>query len=205
MLAAHDYAHRIAWDEVDREPDGGWLVYVGARSHATFPKPGRWRGKKRGPFSFDVLDDFADGAGVRRRPRVAADPDRRAGWVGWPGRWGATKSKPVVGGGSPRGPWRQRPWRDPDGFADDGARLDGAPRAPAGGARGRSPPRRVPPAVTVGRAGADWTITIAMAPGTEADWAGALTLLEATPTGLAARSYDVSAPGPAPSTGAEDG
>jgi hypothetical protein len=92
--------------------------------------------------------------------------------------------------------------------------YDSRERYFAGSVEGFVPPQEVPeaaagpavpPAVTVGRSGADWTITIAMAPDTEADWAGVLTLLEATPRGLAARSYDVSAPGLAPSTGAEDG
>ena len=56
-------------------PDGGWRVYVGRDSHASFPKAGRWKGKKRGPFPFDVLDDVADGAGAAAAP---AGPGRSA-------------------------------------------------------------------------------------------------------------------------------
>lgn len=203
IYAAHDYAHRISWDEVDQEPGGGWAVYVGRDSHASFPKPGRWRGKRRGPFSFSFLEDMADGAGMQRRPPVRVIRIGDPVWVGWPGRWGATKDVKLVGSGSPRGPWRQPPWSDPDGFAKRA--LDWTEHY--------VPPQEVPeavgapapPSVTVGRSGADWTITVAMPPGTEMEWAGVLTLLEGTPRGPAARVYDVSAPGLAPSTGGEDG
>ena len=111
----------------------------------------------------------------------------------------------MLGGGSPRGPWRQSPWSRPRRLREAGADWTDhhvppqeVPEAAAGPA--------VPPAVTVGRSGADWTITIAMAPGDRGGLGGrAHARLEATPRGLAARSYDVSAPGLAPSTGAEDG
>jgi hypothetical protein len=202
VLAAHDYAHSIDWDDVDREPDGAWAVYVGRDSHASFPKPGRWRGKKRGPFSFDVLDDMADGAGASRRPTVEVIRLGAPAWIGWPGRWGASKSKPVVGGGSPPGPWQQRPWRDPDGFAVDAkpwtqhyVRAEELADAAAAAA---------PPAVDVGREAADWTITIAMTPGTELEWAGTLTLAANGAAGPLIRVYDVSRPGPAPSVGDQD-
>jgi len=200
VLAAHDYAHRIPWAEVERERGGGWAVFVGRDSHATFPKAGRWKGKKRGPFSFDVLDDVADGAGAAARPRVEPVRIGAPGWVGWPGLWGATKSKPVIGGGSPRGPWRQRPWRDPDGFAADAIEY----RKHHVPAQELVPAEAAPPAVTVGRDGADWTITIAMAPGTEAEWAGTLTLAANGADGPLLRVYDVSAPGLAPSVGEDD-
>jgi hypothetical protein len=199
VLAAHDYAHRIPWPDVDRAGDGNWIVYVGRASHASYPKAGRWRGKKRGPFSFDVLDDYADGGGVRRRPDVELIRVGEPAWVGWPGLWGSTKSKPVVGGGSPRGPWRQGPWRDPDGFAKEAfdwtkhhvpAGLEAAPEAaPAA------------PAVTVGRAGTDWTVAI-VAPGD--GWAGTLTLASSGDAGPVIWTYDVSGPGAPPAAGELD-
>jgi hypothetical protein len=205
VLAAHDYAHKIAWKEVDREPDGSWAVYVGRGSHASFPKAGRWKGKKRGPFSFDVLDDFADGVGARRRPVVQAIRIGEPAWVGWPGAWGATKSKPIVGGGSPLGPWRQRPWGDPDALAAD-AKPWRENHVPAQELAAAPVP---PPAVSVGRDGRDWTITIAMPEGTEESWAGTLTLASngGSDAGPVLRVYDVSRPGPAPSIGddGEDG
>ena len=200
VLAAHDYAHRIAWNEVDREPDGAWAVYVGRDSHATFPKAGRWRGKKRGPFSFDALDDIADGAGAERRPRVEAVRTGAPAWVGWPGTWGTTKAKPVLGGGSPRGPWRQRPWRDPDGFAADAIPWT-KHHVPPQELAEAVPSAVVAPAVTVGRQGADWTITIATGAGTAADWAGTLTLAANGVDGPVVQVYDVSQPGAAPSAG----
>jgi hypothetical protein len=203
VFAAHDYAHRIAWDEIDRAGDGHWLVYVGRASHASYPKAGRWRGKKRGPFSFDVLDDVADGGGVRRNPEVQAIRVGEPAWVGWPGTWGSTKSKPVIGGGSPRGPWRQRPWRDPDGFAADAIPWT---RHHVPSLELAEAPRPLPeaPGVTVGRDGPDWTITIAMPAGTEDTWAGSLTLAASDDAGPVLWVYDVSRPGAAPAIGESD-
>ena len=193
MLAAHGYAHRIAWAERDTAGDGNWLVYVAHASHATYPKPGRWRGKKHGPLQPDLLDDYADGGGVRRHPELQPIRIGAPAWVGWPGRWGVTKPKPVIGGGSPRGPWRQGPWKDPDGFADEAfpwkqhhVPAHEALAAPA-----------APPAVTVGRAGDGWTISIALAAGTEAEWAGSLTLATSGADAPVLHTYDVSRPGPA--------
>jgi len=200
VLAAHDYAHRIAWDEVDRTEVGKWVVYVGRASHATYPKAGRWRGKKRGPFSFDVLDDFADGGGVRREPEVQPIRTGAPVWVGWPGFWGSTKPKPVVGGGSPRGPWKQGPWRDPDRFAKDALPWRQHHVPPQEALEAAAAPT-LPPAVVVGRAGADWTIAIVVPEGTEAAWAGTLTLASNGESGPLLWAYDVSSPGPAPGSG----
>lgn len=63
-----------------------------------------------------------------------------------------------------------------------------------------SPPAP-PPAVTVGRDGPNWTITIAMTPGTEEEWTGSLALVAGGPHGPVERAYDVSLPGAAPSIG----
>ena len=205
VFAAHDYAHSIAWDELDREPDGAWDIYVGRASHASYPKPGRWKGKKHGPFAFDVLDDIADGAGKERRPAVETIRLGAPAWVGWPGLWGSTKPKPVVGGGSPRGPWKQRPWRDPDGFAGDALPWKRS-HVPAHELAEALVLAAEPPAVSVGREGRDWTITIAMSEGTEDTWAGTLTLASngSGDSGPELWIYDVSRPGPAPSAG-QDG
>jgi hypothetical protein len=201
VLAAHDYAHRIPWPDVDRAGDGNWIVYVGRASHATYPKAGRWRGKKRGPFSFDALDDYADGGGVRRRPEVQVIRVGAPAWVGWPGQWGSTKSKPVVGGGSPRGPWRQGPWRDPDGFAKEAFDWTKHHVPPGMGAIAEEP---TAPAVTVGRAGRDWTIAIVTPEDTEDGWAGTLTLATSGDSGPLLWAYDVSSPGAAPPAGERD-
>jgi len=199
ILAAHDYAHFIDWQDADRNPDGALRVYVGRGSHATYPKPGRWKAKKRGPFRLGALGDIADAGGERRRPAVEVIRTGEPGWVGWPGIWGTTESKPILGGGSPRGPWRQRPWRDPDGFASDALAWTEhhvpsteAVAAPA-----------LAPGVTVVREGAAWTLTIAVPPGTEETWLGTLTLAS---TGVDDADrllwlYDVSWPGAAPAVG----
>jgi hypothetical protein len=204
LMAAHDYAHRIPWRDVDRAGDGNWIVYVGRASHASYPKPGRWRGRKHGPFSFDILDDYADGGGVRRRPEVQVIRVGEPAWVGWPGLWGSTKSKPVVGGGSPRGPWRQGSWRDPDGVAKEA--FDWTKHhVPAGQeAHEAAVPVAAAPAVTVGRVGRDWTIAIVTPEGTEASWAGTLTLASSGDTGQLLWTYDVTGPGAPPATGEPD-
>jgi hypothetical protein len=201
VLAAHDYAHRIPWQDVDRAGDGNWIVYVGRASHASFPKPGRWRGRKHGPFSFDILDDYADGGGVRRKPDVQVIRVGEPAWVGWPGLWGTTKSKPVVGGGSPRGPWRQGAWRDPDAVAKEA--FDWTKHhVPAG--QEAAVQVAAAPAVTVGRVGRDWTIAIVTPEGTEASWAGTLTLASSGDTGQLLWTYDVTGPGAPPATGEPD-
>jgi hypothetical protein len=203
ILAAHDYAHFIDWPDADHDPDGALRVYVGRGSHATYPKRGRWKARKRGPFRFGALGDIADGDGDDRRPTVEVIRIGEPGWVGWPGLWGTTKSKPIIGGGSPRGPWRQRPWRDPDGFASDALAWMENHVPPAEAEFEAAPAEAEAPGVTVVREGAAWTVTIAVPPGSEETWLGTLTLAS---TGLddADRSlwlYDLSRPGAAPAVG----
>jgi hypothetical protein len=206
ILAAHDYAHFIDWQDADHDPDGALRVYVGRGSHATYPKAGRWKAKKVGPFSFGALGDVADARGERRRPEVQVIRTGEPGWVGWPGLWGTTKSKPIIGGGSPRGPWRQRPWRDPDGFASDALAWieNHVPTAELETAPGEAAPAEAEaPVVTVVRERGAWTVTIAVSPGTEDTWLGTLTLAS-TGRDDADRSlwlYDVSLPGAAPAVG----
>ena len=199
VLAAHDYAHFIDWQDADRDEDGALRVYVGRGSHASYPKAGRWKAKKRGPFRFGALGDVSDAGGKRRRPTVEVIRLGEPSWVGWPGLWGTTKSKPIIGGGSPRGPWRQGPWRDPDGFAADALawKENHVPPAEAIAA----PP--APPRVSVSRDEAGWAVTIEVPSGTEETWLGTLTLAS-TGADDAERSlwlYDVSLPGTAPAVG----
>ena len=199
VLAAHDYAHFIDWQEADRDQDGALRVYVGRGSHASYPKAGRWKAKKIGPFRFGALGDVADAGGKRRRPTLEVIRVGEPSWVGWPGAWGTTKSKPIVGGGSPRGPWRQGPWSDPDGFATD-ARAWKENHVPPTEAIAAP---AAPPNVSVIRDGAGWTVTIAVPSGTEETWLGTLTLAS-TGTDDADRLlwlYDVSLPGAAPAVG----
>ena len=142
VFAAHDYAHSIAWDEVDREPDGGWDIYVGRASHASFPKAGRWKGKKHGPFSFDVLDDVADGAGAERVPG-----SRRSGSASRPGSAGP-------GSGAARSPSRRRR-RQPArtvAAARRGATRTGSPRTRCRGSAATCRPSELE--AMVGRGGA---------------------------------------------------
>ena len=59
------------------------------------------------------------------------------------------------------------------------------------------------PAVTVGRAGRDWTIAI-VAPEDRGGWAGTLTLASSGDAGPVIWTYDVSAPGAPPAAGEPD-
>jgi hypothetical protein len=92
---------------------------------------------------------------------------------------------------------RQRPWRDPDGFADDALPWTKHHVPPPEVALEMAAAPAAPPAVTVGRAGRDWTIAIAMPEGTEDSWAGTLTLASNGDAESVLWVYDVSNPGPA--------
>ena len=156
VLAAHDYAHRIAWDERrPRAGDGGWVVYVGARlARDATRRPGAGAARSAGRSRSTCSTTTPTAAASRRRPEVRADPDRRAR----PGSAGrGCGAHEAEAGGRRRQPARAvapGPVARPGRVRRGGVRLDGAPRA-----RGRrrleaAPRRRAPPAVTVGRDGA---------------------------------------------------
>ena len=89
------------------------VVYVGLNSHASYPRSGRWKGKKLlGVVGLDVLDDWCDGGGSRVRPGLLEVDEQTTPWLRWPGRWGSTDDG--IRTKSPRGPAHQDKWKRPD-------------------------------------------------------------------------------------------
>jgi hypothetical protein len=191
--AAHGHGHRIDWADV--EQDGGApVVYVALNSHASYPRSGRWKGKKvAGLFKLGALDDWCDGGGMRLRPALQEIDERSAPWLRWPGRWGSTDDG--LGTRSPRGPARQDKWKRPDEMHKAATpwreRWAGRP----GGQESAEPP---PPPIPVTVTHEDGRVTVAfdIPPGLEEEWAGQLTLLVNRPDGPPEpRVYDVTTPG----------
>jgi hypothetical protein len=194
--AAHDHAHSVPWDEVEIDPGtGAPVVYVALDSHASYPRDGRWRGKKVLGVGLDVLDDWCDAGGLRVRPAVREVDEKTTPWLRWPGRWGSTDDG--IRTRSPRGPACQDKWRRPDHmhenatpwrerWAGRAADLEGIGAEPAG-----------PPfAVTVARDGGHVTVSFDVPPGLEDEWAGQLTRAVNSAEGPpVARVYDVTVPG----------
>jgi Vacuolar protein sorting-associated protein 62 len=194
--AAHDHGHSIAWDEVELEPGvDAPIVYVGLNSHASYPRSGRWKGKKLlGVVGLDVLDDWCDGGGSRVRPELLEVDEQTTPWLRWPGRWGSTDDG--IRTKSPRGPAHQDKWKRPDemhehatpwrerwaGEPSDLEAMD-AEEAPA-----------IP--VTVSREGGRVTVSFDVPDGLEDEWAGQLTLAVNSESGPpTAQVYDVTVPG----------
>jgi hypothetical protein len=197
--AAHGHGHRIDWAEVERHrATQAPLVYVALNSHASYPRAGRWKGKKLGGLiGLDALDDWCDGRGARVRPVLQEVDERSTAWLRWPGRWGSTDDG--VGTRSPRGPARQDKWRRPDEMHEKATpwkerwagRPDGLETAEVA-------PPEPPPAfpVTVARDGGRVTITFDVPAGLEDEWAGQLALLVNSEAGPPEpRLYDVTTPG----------
>jgi hypothetical protein len=88
------------------------IVYV-VNSHASYPREGRWRGKKLlGVVGLDALDDWCDAGGFRVRPALQEVDEEATPWLRWPGRWGSTDDS--IRTKSPRGPACQDKRKRPD-------------------------------------------------------------------------------------------
>ena len=180
--AAHDYAFKVdpaeeAWG-VDI-PD----VYVGLGSHASYPRPGRWKSLARpGLGLLTKLDDRCL-PGQSVRPElipVEAEP-----WLSWPGRWGK---------GGPRSPARQDQWTQPDRLHERAHDIADGHRSTVEEAA-VAPPQ--PFAVEVTRTGDRVTIAFDVPPSRRDDWVAALTVAvdpggEELPVPFV---YDVTEPG----------
>jgi hypothetical protein len=196
--AAHDHAHSIAWDEVEIEPGtNAPIVYVALNSHASYPREGRWRGKKvLGVVGLDALDDWCDAGGLRVRPALQEVDEGTTPWLRWPGRWGSTDDG--IRTKSPRGPACQDKWKRPDHMHDNATpwheRWEG--RAPDLEAVGTKEAAGPPISVTVAHDGPHVTVSFDVPPGLEDEWAGQLTLAVNSAVGPpAARVYDITVPG----------
>jgi hypothetical protein len=194
--AAHDHGHKIDWGEVELEPGmGAPIVYVALNSHASYPRQGRWKGKKilGGLIGLGALDDWCDGRGARLRPTLQEVNEKTTPWLRWPGRWGSTDDS--IGTRSPRGPAQQDKWKRPDNMHAHATpwRERWAGRPSDLEAAGVEPPA-LP--VTVTRDGGRVTVSFELPEGLEDEWAGQLTLALNSPAGPPeARVYDVTTPG----------
>jgi hypothetical protein len=195
--AAHDHGHSIAWDEVEVEPGtNAPIVYVGLNSHASYPREGRWRGKKLlGVVGLDVLDDWCDAGGMRVRPALHEVDEEATPWLRWPGRWGSTDDG--IRTKSPRGPARQDKWRRPDRMHENATPWRERWAGPVRNLEAMTTEEAPPPIpVTIARDGGHVTISFDVPPGLEDEWAGQLTLAVNSAAGPpAARTYDVTVPG----------
>ena len=182
-FAAHDYAFKVdpakeGWDA--GIPD----VYVAVGSHASYPRPGRWKSLARpGLGLLTKLDDRCS-PGQSVRPDlipVEAEP-----WLSWPGRWGK---------GGPRSPARQDQWTKPDRLHEKARDISDGHRSGTLEEALGAPPQPFP--VTVERVGDRVTIAFDVPPSREDAWAAALTIAvdpggEDLPVSFV---YDVTEPG----------
>ena len=98
----HNDHERCDWSVVPRAADGRPAVYVAEGSHANYFSAGYHPGG----------DDTADGNGEWVSPLVV-DVTGGAGWLAWPGRWGASTGG-TFGAESPVGPAQKgAQWSDP--------------------------------------------------------------------------------------------
>jgi hypothetical protein len=194
-FAAHDHGHSVSWDDVEIEPGmDAPVVYVALNSHASYPRAGRWRGKKvlGGVVGLKALDDWCDAGGARIRATLQEIDERTTAWLRWPGRWGSTDDG--IGTRSPRGPAQQDKWTHPDEMHAKATpwrdRWAGQPGMEAAAA----PPPEFP--VTVTREGGRVTVTFDVPADFEDEWAAQLVLALNAPDGPPVpRLYDVSTPG----------
>jgi len=109
-FAQHDHAERCGWRDVERRGPRP-VVYVARGSQASYPRPGRHRAP--------IVSDVADGRGAEVSPALEVLSDRKPAWIGWPGRWGSTRSRNIAESDSPRGPKQHEQWRRPAEFHAD--------------------------------------------------------------------------------------
>jgi hypothetical protein len=135
--AEHNSGSTCTWSNVQKEPGtGAPVAYVAVNSHASYFQAGRYNLPA-------TAQDFAEGDGDEIRPNVSPVGEQR--WVTWPGHWGGTEPRPILGrigvdSRSPRGPvFQGSKWDDPDAWAaglTTTCNADGAGRPGRGG-----PPR----------------------------------------------------------------
>ena len=171
--AQHNSGEAATWQEVERVGQAP-VVYVARGAHASY--------FRSGPHDAPFVNDVCDGGGKEVRPAlVHLDDGALPGWVGWPGRWGASTGAFA----SPQSPASQGKWKSPDRFHRDAARFvepseDAAPAvAPE-------------PVVTYSRADGVTTVSFALPEGTT--YAARLAIAVSPPGGAPVEyAYDVTA------------
>lgn len=137
LASQHSGAESCPWPAVRRAGTHP-IVYAANGSHAGYLRAGT---RDR---TWPDPNDEAGGDGRRIRPQVVEVSAANPRWMGWPGRWGASRAGIVPGeSDSPRGPSHQGlRWEDPAAFA--------ASAGPC--AAGGEPPNRTEDAMTGGAA-----------------------------------------------------
>jgi hypothetical protein len=110
-FAQHEHGERCPWKAVEKHEGQRPVIYVARGSQASYPRPGRHRAP--------IVPDQADGKGAAVSPTLEVLDDRCPRWVGWPGRWGSTRSRNIAESNSPLGPKQHAQWRKPDEFHAD--------------------------------------------------------------------------------------
>ena len=158
--AAHNTGSTCTWNNVQTDPStGAPIAYVAVNSHASYFDAGRYSLPA-------TAQDFAEGDGGEIRPSVSSIGEQR--WITWPGRWGGTAPRPVLGtigvdSRSPRGPaFQGDKWDDPDAWAASLTTTCNADGAPRPGRRG--PPR---PRFTSQRVGDEVVVDYEIPPGAD--------------------------------------
>lgn len=165
--AAHAYAFRVDDVAAEEWPAGVPQVYVALGSHASYPRPGKWRNRGEGAVLgfFKKLDDRClPDASVR--PELIVLDDAADGWWSWPGRWGRSHG--------PASPACQDQWTQPDDLHEHALDIGEGLRDVGLEETGGPPPGA--PEVVMAQEGRRVTLTFDVPDEAEQTWAALLTL-----------------------------
>jgi hypothetical protein len=110
--AAHNGAYRLGWANVVKDGVGSTrpVVYVAARSHASYPEPGETE------VVWILATDHHQGDGLEKASMPVEEIDSGTRWTHWPGRWGSSLDGSTP---SPKTPMEQGDkWLNPSAFHD---------------------------------------------------------------------------------------
>lgn len=110
--AAHNGAYRLNWADVVKDGVGSTrpVVYVAARSHASYPEPGETG------VVWTLATDHHQGDGLEKASMPIEEIDSGIKWTHWPGRWGSSLDGSTP---SPKTPIEQGDkWFNPSAFHD---------------------------------------------------------------------------------------
>jgi hypothetical protein len=149
-FSEHTGGRRLDWSDVETAQVAGAshpVVYVGAGSHANYPKAGYWHADVK--YWFDGCDLAAEGAAARRLDStdydlpLMSDPATRNdefAWAKFAGNWGELS---IFGFSGPNGPLFQTQGRDPwkwhrglkEGVNERCVQREGGQRSASAGSR----------------------------------------------------------------------